>query len=124
MLAEVIGHRLVVGDRRVGPTCHNDPHLGGRPRREQTGDAVRVGAGRDAAVLIEPVDDQNQPPACGTASARGPVEQFQLRDYRPWFDNARQLRALVTELENLTLRMIDNDPRWGSKWRLKSAERE
>ena len=43
------------------------------------------------------------------------LEQFQLRDYRPWFDNARQLRALVTELENLTLRMIDNDPRWGSK---------
>jgi hypothetical protein len=39
----------------------------------------------------------------------------QLRDYRPWFDNARRLRALVTELENLTLRMIDNDPRWGSK---------
>ena len=52
------------------------------------------------------------------------LEQFQLRDYRPWFDNARQLRALVTELENLTLRMIDNDPRWGSKQRLKSAERE
>ena len=56
----------------VGPTCHNDPHLGGRPRREQTGDAVRVGAGRNAAFLIEPVDDQNQPPACGTASARAP----------------------------------------------------
>jgi hypothetical protein len=63
---------------------------------------VHVGAGRDAAVLIEPVDDQNQPPDCGTASARGPVEQFQLRDYRPWLDNAHRLRALVIELENLT----------------------
>lgn len=70
MPAEVIGHRFVVGDRRVGPTCHSDPHLGGRPRREQTGNAVRVGA--------------------------------------------RQLRALVTELENPTLRMIDNNPRWGA----------
>jgi hypothetical protein len=39
----------------------------------------------------------------------------QLRDYQPWFDNARQLRALVSELETLTLNMIDHDPRWGRK---------
>jgi hypothetical protein len=56
--------------------------------------------------------------------ARRPGRAVPTPRLPPWFDNARQLRALVTELENLTRRMIDNDPRWGSKWRLKSAERE
>lgn len=36
----------------------------------------------------------------------------QQRDYQPWFDNARRLRALVTELETLTLSVVDQDPRW------------
>lgn len=39
----------------------------------------------------------------------------QIRDYQPWFDNARRLRALVNDLETLTLDMIDDDPRWGRK---------
>lgn len=39
----------------------------------------------------------------------------QLLDYKPWFDNARRLRALVNELEDLSLRVLDNDPRWGHK---------
>lgn len=39
----------------------------------------------------------------------------QLRDYQPWFDNSRRLRALVSELEDLSLRALDRDPRWGRK---------
>jgi hypothetical protein len=35
----------------------------------------------------------------------------QVADYQPWFDNAKQLRALTTELEELSLYVIENDPR-------------
>jgi hypothetical protein len=38
-----------------------------------------------------------------------------LGDYQPWFDNARRLRALVTDLEDLSLQVISHDPRWGRK---------
>jgi Family of unknown function (DUF6788) len=36
----------------------------------------------------------------------------QLADYRPWFDNHKRLRELVTELEELSLAIAENDPRW------------
>ncbi|HUZ26257.1 MAG TPA: DUF6788 family protein [Streptosporangiaceae bacterium] len=36
----------------------------------------------------------------------------QLADYQPWFDNHRRLRALVTELEALSLAIAEADPRW------------
>jgi hypothetical protein len=36
----------------------------------------------------------------------------QLADYRPWFDNHRRLRELITELENLSLAIAEADPRW------------
>ena len=36
----------------------------------------------------------------------------QLADYRPWFDNHRRLRELVTELEELSLDIAESDPRW------------
>jgi hypothetical protein len=36
----------------------------------------------------------------------------QLADYQPWFDNQRRLRALITELENLSQEIADADPRW------------
>lgn len=39
----------------------------------------------------------------------------QLRDYQPWFDNARRLRALTNELEQLSLHVLSHDPRWGRK---------
>jgi hypothetical protein len=39
----------------------------------------------------------------------------QLRDYQPWFDNARRLRALTAKLENLSLQVLSHDPRWGGK---------
>jgi hypothetical protein len=36
----------------------------------------------------------------------------QLADYGPWFDNHRRLRELVAELEELSLDIAENDPRW------------
>ncbi len=39
------------------------------------------------------------------------VADDQLDDYRHWLDNHRRLRALVAELEALTLAIADTDPR-------------
>jgi len=39
----------------------------------------------------------------------------QLADYSDWFDNQRRLRALLTELEELSLAIVDADPRWKTK---------
>jgi Family of unknown function (DUF6788) len=39
------------------------------------------------------------------------VADDQLDDYRQWLDNHRRLRALVAELEALTLAIADADPR-------------
>jgi Family of unknown function (DUF6788) len=36
----------------------------------------------------------------------------QLADYAPWFDNHKRLRELVAELEQLSLDIAGNDPRW------------
>jgi Family of unknown function (DUF6788) len=36
----------------------------------------------------------------------------QLADYAPWFDNHKRLRELIAELEELSLDIADNDPRW------------
>ena len=36
----------------------------------------------------------------------------QLAGYQPWFDNQRRLRALIAELEALSLAIADADPRW------------
>jgi hypothetical protein len=39
------------------------------------------------------------------------ISDEQLDDYRQWLDNDRKLRALVAELEALTLAIADADPR-------------
>jgi hypothetical protein len=39
------------------------------------------------------------------------VPDEQLDDYRHWLDNHRRLRALVAELEDLTLAIADTSPR-------------
>lgn len=39
------------------------------------------------------------------------VSDDQLDDYRQWLGNHRRLRALVAELEALTLAIADSDPR-------------
>ena len=43
------------------------------------------------------------------------LTEEQWTDYEPWFANAKRLRGLVAELESLSLREIDNDPRWRQK---------
>ena len=35
----------------------------------------------------------------------------QVEEYRPWMDNERRLRALVRELEQLGLTIVEGDPR-------------
>ena len=40
------------------------------------------------------------------------LSDHQLADYQPWFDNHRRLRELITELEELSLAIAENDPRW------------
>ncbi|MBA2575517.1 MAG: hypothetical protein H0V05_02560 [Euzebyaceae bacterium] len=37
----------------------------------------------------------------------------QLERYQPWFDNARQLRALATELETVSIAAVFNAESWG-----------
>ena len=39
----------------------------------------------------------------------------QLADYSDWFDNQRRLRALLAELEALSLAIVEADPRWKNK---------
>lgn len=39
------------------------------------------------------------------------LTEDQLRDYQPWLDNARKLRAVTRELHELTLQIVENDPR-------------
>ena len=41
----------------------------------------------------------------------------QLADYGGWFDNQRRLRALLAELEELSLAIIEADSRWKNKRR-------
>jgi Family of unknown function (DUF6788) len=43
------------------------------------------------------------------------LSEAQRRDYQPWFDNARRLRQLTAELEDLSLRLLSHDPQWGRK---------
>ncbi len=40
------------------------------------------------------------------------LTEEQWQDYRPWFEAARTLRALVTELEALSLEILEEDERW------------
>lgn len=40
------------------------------------------------------------------------LTEDQWRDYEAWFDNARRLRALVGELERLSLEIFEEDDRW------------
>jgi hypothetical protein len=39
----------------------------------------------------------------------------QWTDYQDWFANSRRLKALVAELEALSLDELDNDHRWRTK---------
>jgi hypothetical protein len=36
----------------------------------------------------------------------------QAADYAPWFTNHKRIRQLLSELEELSLAITENDPRW------------
>lgn len=40
------------------------------------------------------------------------LSDAQFAEYGPWFDNERRLRSLVADLEQLSLGIVDGDPRW------------
>ena len=40
------------------------------------------------------------------------LSEEQWSDYEAWLENARRLRALVTELERLSLKIFEEDGRW------------
>jgi uncharacterized protein DUF6788 len=67
--------------------CHADPPILHGPYHQWT----RKAAGKTVTRLL--TDDQ-------------------LADYQPWFDNQRRLRALLAELEALSLDITEADPRW------------
>jgi hypothetical protein len=104
--------------------------------------AQRAQAARIAAAIAEigfalPGTLTERPMRCGHPTCRchadppqlhGPYHQWtrkvagktvtrflsddQLADYSDWFDNQRRLRALLAELETLSLAIIEADPRW------------
>lgn len=43
------------------------------------------------------------------------LSEEQLADYQTWFDNARKLKTLISQLEERPLDVIDKDERWGCK---------
>jgi hypothetical protein len=109
--------------------------------------AQRAQAARIAAAIAEigfalPGTLTERPMRCGHPSCRchadppalhGPDHQWtrkvagktvtrflsddQLADYGGWFDNQRRLRALLAELEELSLAIVEADPRWKNKRR-------
>ena len=72
--------------RRICP-CHADPPQPHGPYHQWT----RKKDGKTATRIL--TDDQ-------------------LADYRPWFDNHKRLREVIAELEELSLAIADDDPRW------------
>lgn len=40
------------------------------------------------------------------------MSEEQLADYQAFFDNARKLKALVAEIEELSLSIVEADDRW------------
>jgi hypothetical protein len=114
------------------------------PTPAQQARAVRIAARITATLtstgLILPGTLTERMTRCGTPGCRchadpprlhGPCHQWtrktsgktttriltdaQLADYQPWFDTCRQLRALITELEELSLAITEADPRWNRK---------
>ena len=68
-------------------SCHDDPPRLHGPFRSWT----RKIAGKTATRLLS---------------------EDQLASYQPLFDNHRRLKALVHELEELSVAIVERDPRW------------
>ena len=49
------------------------------------------------------------------------LSEEQLEEYQSYIDNDRRLRALVAELEALTLAIVASDPRWDDHARLRGT---
>ncbi len=47
----------------------------------------------------------------GSTTKTRVLTQAQLEDYRQWLDNARRLKELVAELYELSVSVVDEDPR-------------
>ena len=107
--------------------------------------AQRAQAAAIAAAIAEigfalPGTLTDRPMRCGHATCRchadppalhGPYHQWtrkvagttvtrflsddQLADYSDWFDNQRRLRQLLHQLEELSLAIVEADPRWKNK---------
>jgi hypothetical protein len=84
---------LVVRTGRCGKAacaCHDDPPRLHGPFRSWT----RKIAGKTVTRLLT---------------------EDQLDDYQVYFDNHRRLKELTRELEDLSLAIVDRDPRWKSR---------
>jgi hypothetical protein len=114
--------------------CH---HENVSPTRDQQARAARIARELAAIGFVLPGTVTERMTRCGRANCRchadppqlhGPYHQWtrkiggktvtriltddQLADYQPWFDNQRRVRALLAELETLSLQITDTDPRW------------
>ena len=77
----------------------------------------RPTAATPAAAATPTPRNSTAPTANGPArkTARPPPRSStddQPADYAPWFDNHKRIRELLAELEELSLDIAENDPRW------------
>jgi len=101
------------------PSLAGVDHEGGGPpllrsgigRRERYFSCTHAGCHchADPPVLHGPYIQWSRKVAGKTTSRTLSPEQ--VADYQEWFDNKRRLRALVHELEELSLSIVDADPR-------------
>ena len=119
------------------PRCHTENVS---PTPAQRAQAARIAAAIAEIGFALPGTLTERPMRCGHPSCRchadppalhGPYHQWtrkvagttvtrflsddQLADYSDWFDNQRRLRALLAELEALSLGIVEADPRWKNK---------
>jgi hypothetical protein len=121
------------------PRCHTENVS---PTPAQRAQAARIAQAIAEIGFALPGTLTERPMRCGHPSCRchadppalhGPYHQWtrkiagktvtrflsddQLADYGGWFDNQRRLRALLAELEELSLAIVEADPRWKNKRR-------
>ena len=119
------------------PRCHTENVS---PTPAQRAQAAAIAAAIAEIGFALPGTLTERPMRCGHPSCRchadppalhGPYHQWtrkvagttvtrflsddQLADYSDWFDNQRRLRALLAELEALSLGIVEADPRWKNK---------
>jgi hypothetical protein len=125
------------------PRCHTENVS---PTPAQRAQAARIAAAIAEIGFALPGTLTERPMRCGHPSCRchadppalhGPYHQWtrkvagktvtrflsddQLADYAGWFDNQRRLRALLAELEELSLAIVEADPRWKNKNRVSNT---